>query len=124
LNVYVESSKPHKQLKDDAARMFQSLGGRIYETPVGFQIVGGTYGTSMSITANLTANVVVQQFKENKYEIQVSMNWNWSTLMWVVLVLGILGGGIPWLILIFYLFFDPAPAYNQVLYRIINYEKM
>jgi predicted neutral ceramidase superfamily lipid hydrolase len=122
LNAYIETQKPQKQLKDDAAQMFRSLGGLIYETPAGFQILGGTYGISMSFTAILTANVTIHQIKENKYELEVNLNWVWSTFMWVMLVLGILTGGISLLLLLMYFFFDPAPAYNQVLYRVVNYE--
>jgi hypothetical protein len=124
LNAYVETAKTKEQLKVDVAGMLRSLGGTLYSTPTGFTLVNGNYGVQMSSTANLSANVVVQPIKENKYEIQIYLDWRWGTLMWVVLVLGILLGGIPWLFLLLYLFFDPAPTYQQALARLINFESM
>ena len=124
LNVYVESNKPFKQLKDDCARMYKTLGGQIFETPTGFYILNGAYGTSFSFVANLFANCSIRQIKENSYDIQINLDWKWGTFMWFALVFGIIAGGFPLLLLIFYLFYDPAPAYNRVLYQIVNYEKM
>jgi hypothetical protein len=124
LNAYVETQKTKEQLNADVAGMLRSLGGMLYKTPTGFQLVGGNFGVSMSSLTNLTANVVVQPIKENKYEIQIFLSWTWGTLMWVFLVLGILSGGILLLLLLLYLFYDPLPAYQQALYRLINFESM
>mgnify|MGYP001363660800 CR=1 FL=1 len=123
LSVYVESQKTHKQVKDGAAYIFRSMGGLVFETPSGFQISNGKFGISMGFTANLTANVQIQKIKEDRYEIQMFLNWNWATFMWVMLILGFLTGGFTVLLMFLYLFFDPAPAYNQMLYRIVNYER-
>lgn len=124
LSVYVESQKTHKEVKDSAAYIFRSMGAPVFETPSGFQISNGKFGISMGFTANLNANVHIQQIKENRYEIQVFLNWTWSTFMWVMVILGIITGGVSLLLLLMYIFFDPAPAYNQMLYRIVNYERV
>jgi hypothetical protein len=124
LTAFIETSRPLPQIKANIANILRAVGGTIYSTPAGFQINDGTYGTQMSITARLVAQIAIHPVKENRYEIQVWLNWTWSTLMWIVLILGVIGGGLPWLMLILYLFFDPAPAYQQALYRIANYESM
>jgi hypothetical protein len=124
LNTYIESDKPFKELKDKAAEIFRSVGGSRFETPAGFQIIGGTLGTSMGIMASLTANIIMQEIKENKYEIQVHLNWGWSSQMWVLFGLGFILGGITWLIMILYLFFDPTQAYSQALYRFESFERV
>jgi hypothetical protein len=124
LSTYVDTLKPHKQFKDDTARIFQSLGGRIIETPVGFQVVDGNYGISLNFVANLLANIVINPIKEGTYEIQVFLNWGWSPAMWVLLILGLPIGGIGLVLLILYLIFDPAPVYQQALIRVVSFEKL
>ena len=124
VSAYIDTQKTREQLNADVAGMLKSLGGILYKTPTGFQLVGGQYGISMSALANLTANIVVQSVKENKYEIQIYLSWTWGTLMWVFLVLGILGLGFPLLLLLLYLMYDPLPTYQQALYRLVNFENL
>ena len=124
LNTYVETQKSHKQLKDDAAQIFRSLGGNIYETPDGFRIVNGTFGISMGFIASLSANIIIRPIKEGIYEIQVFLNWAWSSTMWVLFILGIALGGIGLLLLILYFLYDPAPAYHQMLSSVVSFEKL
>jgi hypothetical protein len=124
VNAYIETTKTRDQLKADVLQMLRSLGGTLYSVPNGYRLVGGTYGTQMSFTSTLTADAIVQPIKENKYEVQIFLSWTWSSIMSVILIFGILGGGLPWLFLILYLFFDPAPAYQQALYRLVNFENL
>ncbi|MBE3139236.1 MAG: hypothetical protein IMZ53_01490 [Thermoplasmata archaeon] len=122
LSVYIDTAKTHDQLTYDAAQIFRSLGGPIYKTPTGFQVVNGKVGVSMSFVANLTANVVVQKLKENKYEIQVFLHWTWGAFIWIAVIMGILTGGISLLAVLLYLFFDPSPVYQQMLFRVVGFE--
>lgn len=124
LSTYVETQKSHKQLKDDAAQIFRSLGGNIYETPVGFQVVNGNYGISMSFVASLNANIIINPIKVGTYEIQVFLNWAWSSTMWVLLILGIALGGIGLFLLILYFLYDPSHAYQQMLSRVVSFESL
>jgi hypothetical protein len=124
ISAYVETQKTKDQLDADVAGMLRSLGGILYKTPAGFQLLGGQYGVSMSALANLTANINVHPIKENKYEIQIFLSWTWGTLMWVFLVIGILGAGFPLLLLLLYLMYDPLPTYQQALYRLVNFENL
>jgi hypothetical protein len=59
VSAYIDTQKTREQLNADVAGMLKSLGGILYKTPTGFQLVGGQYGISMSALANLTANIVV-----------------------------------------------------------------
>ena len=122
VSAYVDTNKNLEQLKADVAGMLRQFGGTLYSTPTGFTLIDGTIGTQMSFTANLTTNVIIRPIKENKYDIQIYLTWNWAALMWIFLVFGLLAAGMPWLLLILYLFFDPAPAYQQALYRLVNFE--
>ena len=124
LNIYVDSKKSPEQLKEVAIREFRSLGGNIISTPSGFQIISGNLGVSMKFLANLGANVVIVPIKEGAYEIQVFLGWNLSSTFWTLLIFGIFLGGIGLLLILLYLFYDPTPVYQQVLYRITNYERL
>jgi hypothetical protein len=124
LSAYIQSQKSLLEIKNDAMHIFKSVGGMKMDTPLGFQIINGKFGVQMGFVANLTAVISIHQIKENNYEIQLFLSWNWASFMWVMLVLGFLSGGTLWLGLLLYLFFDPSQTYNQMLYRLLNFEKI
>jgi hypothetical protein len=123
LNIQVDSTKPYKEFKDTCAWIFQTTSGSIHETQDGFLIQNGNAGIQMSFLAVLTATVIIRQTKENRYSVEVFLNWVWSGIMWLFLVIGILGAGLPLVLLLLYLFYDPSNIYNQVLYRIASQER-
>ena len=124
LSTFIETQKSLDQLRDDAANIFLAVGGPIYKTATGFSIANGKTGVTVGFAADLSANVIFQTVKENKYEVQIFLNWKWGSYMWMVIILGILTGGISLVLLLVYLFFDPLPVYQQVLSRLIGYENL
>jgi hypothetical protein len=124
LSTFIQAERPLEIVKRDAMIIFKSLGGTMMETPLGFRIMEGKFGVTMSMVANLTADVNIHQIKENQYDVQVYLNWTWGLFMWIMLVLGFFTGGFFCLFMLLYFAFEPSTIYNQMLYRLMTFEKL
>lgn len=120
LEIIYQSALPPGELRDMTVAAFRPLGGQVINTNNGFNFLNGKTGITFQSWADISATIVFQKLKETHIVCKVYMNWKWSALMWWIIVLGILTGGIPLLLLIPYLFFDPTNEYNQALMRAQN----
>jgi hypothetical protein len=104
--------------REAVVQAFRPLGGIPQMTQTGFTLQDGKYGISSQSLVNLMATVMLRKLRENNYEVQIYLNWSWGSTMWILLILGIIFGGVPWLFMLLYLMFDPTTAYQQALVRL------
>ena len=120
LEMSYQTILPPGELRDATVNAFRPLGGGVSYTNNGLVINDGKFGISFQSWVKLNATIVFQRIREDYVSIQVYLNWSWSSLMWWIIIVGILLGGIPLILLVPYWLFDPAAAYQQALLRVQN----
>jgi hypothetical protein len=121
LYMQMNTEKSPEEINAAIRQAFSSVGGTIQTTPTGIEVKQGANGISFAFAADFNAQVDLRHVKEDKYEIQCSIQWKLNALSIICLVVGIFVLGILWIVPILYLFIKPDNAYQQALHRVQTY---
>jgi hypothetical protein len=118
--VFYQFDSPHtkEEVQDAAMRAFLPLGGQIIKMNNGLSIKDGKEGVQFGFTADFEANLMINQPKQDHYELVCTINWKMNTLTIACLIIGIFVFGILWIIPVLFLFIDPSSLYQQTLVNI------
>jgi hypothetical protein len=114
----IVTEKTPDEVKSAIITAFRSLGGTMENLPNGVTIKQGVNGVNFAFSADFTANIILRELKDKKFDIECSINWKMNMLSWICLIVGIFIFGILWIVPLLYLFIKPDDAYQAALHRV------
>jgi hypothetical protein len=111
----INTTKSVEEIKSALKKAFQPLEGTLMGTSHGVTVIQGKKGLPYGFTADLRAETQIRQIAANRFEIECDLTTHLNTLGWICVILGPLGGGLPWIIPLLYLFVKPEKVYQPSL---------